>query len=117
MNELPTEDFRILERQLWLMGSKLQCKKNLPNANVIEWAKIFLDREHEDGVVPSHTIKDWLHLLIVDHPFKASAAILWSSMVQAILWRIWIERNHRIIKSKESSNVDVMDCSLFNALY
>lgn len=68
-------------------------------------------------IVPPQSLKEWLHQILVNHPFKGSAAILWESMARAILWTIWNERNQRIFNNKYSSFLDAMESSIFHTLY
>lgn len=41
--------------------------------------------------------------LMYGRPFKRQASFLWTNAVMAMLWRIWLERNQRILKESYSS--------------
>lgn len=52
--------------------------------------------------------QSWLSLLISWTPFKADKSHLWLSLVCAVLWKIWEERNSRIFWDKSRTAKDIL---------
>lgn len=69
------------------------------------------------SIAPPAKSHEWLHLLLIDHPSKSTKRTLWSFIVMVVLGKIQNERNSRIFQSRESSSMEILEATLFYALY
>lgn len=79
------------------------------------WAALFTAFDWH--AVPPLDSLYWMRMLLIHHPFKSIRTHLWSSMVRAVLWKVWNERNAPIFQDKERYAGEVFELAIFNAFF